>query len=194
MNWKEEIDKLEKLILSENFTNHRWLGNEIPFYIFDYNPKLELLVREQVEFIIKRCNNRFSNKIVNFDLYDILLSTFIQNWVLFEDICELEKETNELNSFITTLTSFTNWWFSWNQIIDYIVESSKNYEIVFLTWVGKIRPIFRSHTILNRLHNYLASKNLVMFFPWEYNSVELKLFWKFKDDNYYRAFRLTDIM
>jgi len=50
----------------------------------------------------------------------------------------------------------------------------------------------RSHNILNNLQEVIDKKPVIMFFPGKYDGQSLQLFNKFKDDNYYRAFRLVD--
>ena len=52
----EIYDRLDKILprLSENqFRENKGLGNEIGFYIFDYNPSYELLVRENIDEFIR---------------------------------------------------------------------------------------------------------------------------------------------
>jgi hypothetical protein len=74
--------------------------------------------------------------------------------------------------------------------VEMIAEQAEGSDIVFLTGVGKVWPMVRSHNILNNLHNILDKVPVIMFFPGNYDGAELKLFNKLKDDNYYRAFRL----
>ncbi|WP_418964863.1 BREX protein BrxB domain-containing protein, partial [Cetobacterium sp.] len=50
-------------------------------------------------------------------------------------------------------------------------------------------PIVRTHTVLNNLQNIFDHTKVLLFFPGEYTSVDLRLF-GFKDNNYYRAFRI----
>ena len=76
--------------------------------------------------------------------------------------------------------------------MEYIKDRVNGRDIVFLTGIGKVWPIIRSHTILNSLHSIIEDVPLVMFFPGEYDGLELKLFSEIKDDNYYRAFQLVE--
>ena len=73
-----------------------------------------------------------------------------------------------------------------------IKDKTKESKLLLLTGVGKIWPLVRSHVILNNLHTVLKDMPVILFFPGIYNKLELKLFGKFKDDNYYRAFKLVD--
>ncbi len=73
-----------------------------------------------------------------------------------------------------------------------IKEQVDDYNVVFITGIGKVYPFVRSHNILNNLQEVLDNIPVIMFFPGKYDGQSLKLFGKFKDDNYYRAFRLVD--
>ena len=79
-----------------------------------------------------------------------------------------------------------------NKIVQYIIDRTESDDIVFLTGVGKVWPIIRSHTILNNLHRIVEEQPLVMFFTENYDGGTLMLFDYLKDDNYYRAFQLID--
>ena len=46
---KDRFKELIKKIKSDEFYNNRGLANEVPFYIFDYNPKYELEIRDFVK-------------------------------------------------------------------------------------------------------------------------------------------------
>ena len=48
----------------------------------------------------------------------------------------------------------------------------------------------RSHNILNNIQHVFSDVPVVMFYPGEYNGQSLRLFERFSDDNYYRAFNL----
>lgn len=74
-------------------------------------------------------------------------------------------------------------------IIKYIEEKSRGKNLVVITGIGKVYPIVRTHTVLNNLQNIFDHTKVLLFFPGEYTSVDLRLF-GFKDNNYYRAFRI----
>lgn len=77
-------------------------------------------------------------------------------------------------------------------MVQYMADRVQPNDIVFITGVGKVYPIVRSHTILNNLHKVIDQVPVVMFFPGNYDGLELVLFDAIKDDNYYRAFPLVD--
>ena len=42
----ERLDKAEEMIAKPSFRENKGLGNEVGYYIFDYMPKDELIVRK----------------------------------------------------------------------------------------------------------------------------------------------------
>ena len=48
----ERLNKILPTLNSESFRQNRGLGNEVPFYAFDYAPEAELQVREHVNFLV----------------------------------------------------------------------------------------------------------------------------------------------
>ena len=49
----ERLDKILPILMDEKFRKNKGLGNEIGFYIFDYDPKDEMIVREYILFFEK---------------------------------------------------------------------------------------------------------------------------------------------
>ncbi len=78
------------------------------------------------------------------------------------------------------------------QIIKEKIESSGDVRVVLLTGVGKAWPLISSHSILNNLPLVMDNIPLIAFYPGEYDKHALSLFGKFKDANYYRAFRMIN--
>ncbi len=187
----ERLDDIIPEIQKKSFRENKGLGNEIGFYVFDYEPQYEMLVRDYIEFIkekFKSASNDF--KIKEFDLYEIMLDILDSKGYLSKNI-ELEAEKGSEYVFKATKKSLRltdkN-----DLIVEYIREKIEADDIVFLTGIGKAWPIIRSHTVLNNLHAVVDRVPLIMFFPGTYDGLELKLLDEIKDDNYYRAFKLVD--
>ena len=67
---EERLDKAEAMIKKPSFRKNKGLGNEVGYYIFDYPPEQELLVRERVEYIRKKNEpSDHETRIVVFDTY-----------------------------------------------------------------------------------------------------------------------------
>lgn len=186
---RKRMDLIIPKIKEEKFLIGRGLGNEISFYVFDYDPKEELFVREYIKHIKKEFDKPSSNiKIIEFDLYNLLLE-LTKEMEIFDQLFEVEEMDGKevlfegLKDFCEEPSIF----------IDKIKEESEDYDLIFVTGIGKVFPFIRSHRILNNLMEKIHGKPLIMFYPGVYDELSLRLFGKMKDDNYYRAFRLIDI-
>ncbi|TXL64465.1 DUF1788 domain-containing protein [Cerasibacillus terrae] len=187
MTINSRLQKIREKIQDDAFIQGRGLGNEISFYIFDYDPKHELIVRDEIKSLKRTFRHEMYNRhIIEFDLYKILLEVAKEKRI-YQQIFEMEK--TEGNEFLFgALTDFA----IPEIFMDYIMENIGNHNVIFLTGVGKIYPFVRSHTILNNLQEKIDRIPVIMFYPGEYDGQSLNLFGKFKDENYYRAFQLVD--
>jgi len=185
----KRLDKLFEVIKSEKFRQNKGLGNEIGFHIFDYDPEDEMIVRSGIQFIKEKSRNEEFN-IQEFDLYDVMMRILDEKKFLDKTFdMEERKGTDKILEPLRRTMRINQ---KDDLIVEYIRSHIDSNSIVFLTGVGKAWPIIRSHTVLNTLHSVVENVPLVMFFPGTYNGQTLILFNEFKDDNYYRAFRLIE--
>lgn len=188
---EERLDKAEALIKKPSFRKNKGLGNEVGYYIFDYPPEQELLVRERVEYIRKKNEQSDDEyRIVVFDLYEIIIEILKEKGYL-EKCYEFEKKRgfDRITKAVGNMLRITA---KDSLIVNYIRERTPEKAIVFLVGIGKCYPILRSHTVLNNLHQVIDDVPVVMFYPGKYDGQELILFGEIKDDNYYRAFKLVE--
>lgn len=184
---RDRLNKILEKIQAPAFLANKGLGNEIGFYIFDYDARDELLAREHIAYLKRTLNSGpSSRKIIEFDLYEMILDLLRREEVL-ADLPQMEEEQGSayLAEALQDIASPEVY-------IELIADQVEGSDIVFLTGVGKAWPMVRSHNILNNLHHVLDRVPVIMFFPGNYDGAELKLFNKLKDDNYYRAFRLIE--
>lgn len=186
MKLDDRFKEVREKLKDDKFLNGRGTGNDLSFYVFDYNPKDEIKVRYYKDLIIKDFNRADDNYIKEYDLYKMFIQ-FLNEQDIFEQIMDMEK-TDDKDYIFRAITSFI----SQEMYVNKIKEDFDSHKVIFITGVGKIYPFMRSHNILNRLHSVLGKKPLVMFYPGEYTGQDLTLFNKFMDDNYYRAFPITD--
>lgn len=189
---EERLNKLEDKIKEKNFRSNKGLGNEVGYYVFDYIPEHELLIRDRIQYLESKYSNSSELNIVVFDLYDIIIDSLIREGFL--DLCmEFEKTkgfaeiTKAVNEMLKMEEDNNT-----NEVLAYIRNNTPPDSIIFLKGVGKCYPLLRSHKILNNLHQYIDDVPVVMFFPGKYDGQSLMLFTEIKDDNYYRAFKLVD--
>lgn len=185
MTIASRLEQLDIAIREPCLLNNQGIGNEIGFYIFDYDPKDELVVAEYLPKLQLSLVDQ-GVKVREFNLYQIILDILEAKKLLHKAFKMEETQGNgKLKEAISPLLLS-------ERIITYIQQLLHGDEDLFLiTGVGASYPLLRSHTILNNLHSALDHKPLVMFFPGVYDGRELRLFNLFKDDNYYRAFSLV---
>ena len=63
-------------------------------------------------------------------------------------------------------------------------------DLIFVSGVGSVWPLLRTHSLLNNLHSRMGKTPLVVFYPGEFDGRSLRLFGKIKPSPYYRAFQL----
>jgi Domain of unknown function (DUF1788) len=182
----QRLDALLPKLQDARLLSNRGIGNEIGFYIFDYDAEYEPLVQRYVDRLKPQLTSSPIQLILlEIDLYKTILDILSERGVL-KKAFELEatKGNAALAKTVAPLVRP-------DQVIAYIQKKLRGDEqLVIMTGVGASWPLLRSHSILNNLHPVLDKIPLVMFFPGSYDGHELRLFDTFKDDNYYRAFPL----
>jgi hypothetical protein len=188
MKLEERLEQLKEQVQSDDFLKAKGLGNEVPFWIFDYPPDKELLVRDT----ILKINSSLEKKSINvliLDLYEICLE-LIESKIKLEQVDQFEekKGSDELLKKLKLMLKPE----ILKNAIQAKMEKNGNFQMIFLTGIGKAWPIVRSHSILNNLQPVSGNIPLIAFYPGKYSGFDLSLFGKFKDANYYRAFRLIN--
>lgn len=184
------VELEDRMISVESLTRYG-TANDLKFYIFDYNPKEELVVRKEIKKLVERNIN-----IVEFDLYEMMMQ-IIEDEGYMDDILRMEKEYDRnllLSEIFQPLLSVEE---EDNSIIRMFKERADDTgnKIVLITGVGKAYPIIRSHSILNNLQSVFRRNPVVMMYPGIYETkktMTLRLFERLDDDNYYRAFPLVE--
>ena len=176
LSLEERLNRIEDKISEKSFRENKGLGNEVGYYVFDYDPRAEMEVRNHIAYLKDRINNGNKDfKIIEFDLFHTMIQVLEEEGYL-EAFFDLEKDNgffDMADSLVETLgLDETN---ELNLIISKILQD----------------PIIASHNILNNLHQVLDNVPVVMFYPGEYSGQDLKLFGTMDSRNYYRAFRLV---
>lgn len=188
-NIDKRLDLIKDKIHGETFIDGRGLGNELSFYIFDYDPKDELKVRDHVDYLINDYfkSSHHNRRIIEFNLYEMFLD-ITKEKNIYDKIFEMEeKEGKEF--LYRALTTFARP----EIFLEKIKKEIGDHNVLFITGVGQIYPIVRTHNILNNLQDILEDKTpVILFYPGQYNEQDLQLFNKLEPENYYRAFRLID--
>lgn len=192
MSLSDRLDLIEKKISSEEFRNNTGTANEVGYYVFDYDPKDELIVRDYVNELVNKINSKeyLEYHINCFDLYDLMIQSLKEEDIL-DDILDMEETDgySDVSNTIQDTMGINS--LKDNYIINTIKKNIDDKSIVFITGVGKAYPIIRAHKVLKNTHLKIDNVSVVIFLPGKYSGLEISLFGKL-NTNYYRAFKLID--
>lgn len=181
-------EHLFAVLSGERFLKMEGLSNEVPFFIYPYEPEHALDVAKAK----KRVKNRLASKgieVREINLYDLSVDVLKErgDW---DEVLEVESDLDKAE-FTEMLQSMLNP----QQHLAPAIRgrlADGEFDIVFLTGIGEVFPYIRSHNVLNNLQSIVVGKPMLMFFPGRYEQSDtlgssLVLFGRLKDDQYYRA-------
>ena len=186
----ERLDAIRERLDNDDFLNNRGLGNEIGFYIFDYPPQFELMVRDYLALLVGRMA-KLGRRFVHLNLFDEMLA-MLQERRLLDKAFELEKKKG-----IDELAKALKGPLEQGRVAQHLVKKMdpSAQEFVLLSGLGQCWPLLRGHSLLNALHAHMGETPLVLFYPGRYNGLELYPFdldtAEVAPANYYRAFQLV---
>ena len=186
----ERLDAIRERLDNDDFLNNRGLGNEIGFYIFDYPPQFELMVRDYLALLVGRMA-KLGRRFVHLNLFDEMLA-MLQERKLLDKAFELEKKKG-----IDELAKALKGPLEQVRVAQHLVKKMdpSAQEFVLLSGLGQCWPLLRGHSLLNALHAHMGETPLVLFYPGRYNGLELYPFdldtAEVAPANYYRAFQLV---
>lgn len=186
----ERLDAIRERLDNDDFLNNRGLGNEIGFYIFDYPPQFELMVRDYLALLVGRMAKQ-GRRFVHLNLFDEMLA-MLQERKLLDKAFELEKKKG-----IDELAKALKGPLEQGRVAQHLVKKMdpSAQEFVLLSGLGQCWPLLRGHSLLNALHAHMGETPLVLFYPGRYNGLELYPFdldtAEVAPANYYRAFQLV---
>jgi len=193
MDRKDRAEHLFKVVGSERFLTRQGLGNEVPFFICPYPADEGLLAGGDRTHLTNRLRQQ-GVKVLDVDLYDLALS-LLKDRGIFEQILELEPENtkDEIKELLQGVLDVNE------HLVPKIGELMKAepHDVIFLSGVGEIFPLIRSHNVLNNLQSTAKDHPVVLFFPGDFthgvaNGASLDLFGRLHDDKYYRAFNILN--
>lgn len=184
----DRLNQIPDKILSPEFLSGQGLGNEIGFWIFDYEPEHELNVRHYIEFIEDMLAKKHSHlKMVNINLLQSLVD-YLADRKFVDKAIQMQKTKGD-EALLKALKGPLHM----DKFAPYLTtqNSATEQDILFITGVGSVWPLLRAHNLLNSLHSLVGHKPVVLFYPGQYNGQAMSLFGKIPSNNYYRAFRLV---
>ena len=186
-DFNERIDKILDRLTSDAFLQGKGLGNEIPFYAFDYPPERELEVRAHIAFLLAQIPKRRPGlRFVHINLFELIVR-HLKNRGFYEKALVMQQQKGDeatLKALAAPLDA--------GKLAAVFADEAKpaDHDLVLVSGVGSAYPLLRTHNLLNNLHHHLGSTPLVLFYPGVYDGQSLRLFGTLQDKPYYRAFRL----
>lgn len=188
-DFNERLNKILDRITSEDFLHGKGLGNEIPFYAFDYPPDRELEVREHIAFLLAHIPKRRPElRFVHVNLFGLIIR-HLKERGFYDKALDLQKKKGDaalLKALAVPLDA--------GKLANVFADEVKpeDQDLVLVSGVGSAYPLLRTHNLLNNLHHRMGSTPLVLFYPGVYDGQSLRLFGTLQDKPYYRAFRLVN--
>lgn len=187
MTTAEKLNSIEPRLKEPGFLESVRSGANVPFYILDYDPADEFMVREYIGLLKDKINSGSSDMVIKeFDLYDMIIECLDEkNQLEMALKMEESKGTLRLHEAIknTTKLKLEN-----NMISEKFLADLQPNDILIVTGVGKAYPILRVHKVLSMLKAYVKYNPLIVMYPGTYINNELSLFGEI-DREYYQAFK-----
>ena len=185
---EERLNQIPEKILSQEFLKSQGLGNEIGFWIFDYDAADELKVRAYIDLLTESFSKKHTHvKVLHLNLLQVLRD-YLADYDVLDDSFDSQKRNGD-DSLLYDLKELLHV----DEFGLYLVQQYFNdeFDIIFMSRIGSVWPMLRAHNLLNKLHALLGHKPLVLFYPGEYDGQMMQLFGKIPSDSYYRAFKLV---
>lgn len=181
------FEEVFRKLISPDFGKN--LGGELPLFIQPIPSQGQTELNDQVQRLINRLAKKGKTAMI-VDLYELCITLLNEEGVL-ETILD-EEQNLEREDIVSTIDSILD---IKSVVIPRISEmiSEQNPDFALITGVGRVYPFIRSHGILNNLDELAKQNNLILFFPGEYNNLQLSLFGAISDENYYRGHNLDEI-
>ena len=184
----ERLNQILPRVTSDEFLSGSGIGNEIAFYIFDYPPEEELQVRDHVRFLLDHIPKQKPGlRLAHVDLLDFVID-YLKERKLLDRAFVMQQEKGD-KFLLEKLRAPLNPE-KLAQRLAQIVQPEQH-DLVFISGVGSVWPMLRSHSLLNNLQPVMGQTPLVMFYPGRYDGLRLRLFGKLQSSPYYRAFKLV---
>lgn len=182
------FSSLRERLDSEDFLLSRGLANEVALYILPYDPACENEVRAKTAQLVADSQaGKLRATVHEANLWCIFKRLTTEPRDVLSKYPEREKcvgsgallESIQKRNSNKKYVAAMDW-----------EPHDPGRDVLLITGVGQIYPFMRAHQILGAIQPVITDLPVVMLYPGSYNGQSIKLFNKFLDDNYYRAFSL----
>ena len=184
----ERLNQIRDKLVSTEFLTGQSIGKEINFWIFDYAPEDELIVREYIQFLEETLAKKHSHlKVLNINLLQSLVD-YLTERNFMDKAIQMQKAKGD-EALLKALKGPLHM----DKFAPYLVSkyATDEQDIVLMSGIGSVWPLLRAHNLLNSLHSLLGHKPGVLFYPGYYDGQSMSLFRKIPSNNYYRALKLA---
>lgn len=186
--------RMQEIVQSDQFLSRKGIINEVPFFIFAYPPAEEVPVQKHTGYMVKRLRT-MGVSVLEINLYDLCVD-IIKDQGYWDKLLEMEVQWKK-DKFERQLKNLVEIREHLMPAIVKRIEDAGEPGVLFLTGVGNVYPLVRTHTVLNNLQSIAKDYPTLLFFPGEYTFTEgrgqsLDLFGVLKEDRYYRAFNIME--
>lgn len=183
-----QLNALLSRLTDEDLLAGRGIGNEIGYYIFDYDPEQEIKVRQYIETLLDHLpRERPGLRVVHVNLFELALDYLRSRDLLDKALLMGRSEGDEalLKRISKVATA--------EKMRPLLVEKVRpdDHDLVLISGVGSVYPMLRAHSLLNNIQSVLSDTPVVLFYPGRYDGKAFRLFGQSTlSNNYYRAFRI----
>jgi hypothetical protein len=185
----ERLNQILPRLTSSDLLTNQGLGNEIGFWIFDYPPEDEMIVRDFLQDVVLPALSKQQPpiRVAAVNLFDLVIG-LLEERKLLDKAIEMQRTQGDAKTLESLRRVLKE-----DKLAERLVAQHDIAELdMLILWnVGAVYPMLRTHTLLSALHAHMKDTPLVMFYPGKYDGYSLRLFSRLKDDHYYRAFRLV---
>jgi hypothetical protein len=185
---RSRLDRIRERVTSHEFLHGKGLGNEVPFYAFDYPPSEEPQVASHIEWLTDDLVRKTNLRVGNVHLLKLVVEQ-LKARGLYEKALVMEQAKG-----VPALLGALKGALEARKLAEALMAKfpSRSLDMIFLTGVGAAYPLVRTHSLLNNLQPLIGTTPVVLFFPGRFNGQTLQLFGDLQETPYYRAFRLVD--
>lgn len=185
----ERLNQILPRLTSSDLLTNQGLGNEIGFWIFDYPPEDEMVVRGFLQDVVLPALSKQQPpiRVAAVNLFDLVIG-LLEERKLLDKAIEMQRTQGDAKTLESLRRVLKE-----DKLAERLVAQHDiaDLDMLILWNVGAVYPMLRTHTLLSALHAHMKDTPLVMFYPGKYDGYSLRLFSRLKDDHYYRAFRLV---
>lgn len=188
-DFNSRLDKILDRLTADDFLQGRGLGNEIPYYAFDYPSEREPEMRAHLAFLLAQVPKRRPGiRLAHVNLLDLIVRHLKARGFYDKALAMWPAKGDDglLKALAAPLDA--------TKLARLFADEVRPQEqdLVLVSGVGSAYPLARTHNLLNNLPHLTGHTPLVLFYPGRYDGQALRLFGILPDKPYYRAFRLVD--